>query len=183
MFRLPALMLSLLVASSTFAADALWPPKNPADLIGRVGCDFPEDSGIGLYGVPVFGQPDFRLEYRKKGRSRQYVMLMKRRGAEWCDAVVVSAVELPRRPERMRVGNELYDRYAVSLECRYFGVEWTTTAQAFGILDQRLSSGYFLPWRAWRVDTAEGKLTPVDNDLVVCANFSIHDSRGNPKNR
>jgi len=182
MYRLPAVMFSVLVASSTYAADVAWPPKTATDLIGRVGCDFPEDSRIGLYGSPVFGQADYRLEYRNKGESRQYVMLMKKRGEEWCNAVVVAALQLPRHPEKMRI-SEVRDRYVVSLECRYFGVEWTTTGQAFGILDQRLPSGYFLPWKAWRVDTAEGKLVPVDNDLVVCARFSMDDDRGHPKSK
>ena len=44
-------------------------------------------------------------------------------------------------------------------------------------------SGYFMPWKAWRVDAAEGKLIPVDNDLVACARFSIDDDRGHPKSK
>ena len=169
--------------SGVSAADLPWPPRNAAELIGRVGCDFPEDSRVGLNSVPVIGESSYRLDCRKKAESRQYVMLMRKRGNEWCDAVVVAAVQLPRHPEKMRISNEVSDRYVVSLECRYFGVEWTTNVQAFGILDQRLPSGYFAPWKAWRVDTAEGKLVPIDNDLVVCARFSIDDDREHSKSK
>jgi hypothetical protein len=105
---------------------------------------------------------------------------MKKRSAQWCDAVVVAALRLPRFPEKMRMP-EVRDRFALEFSCRYLGVEWSSTIHAFGIMDQRLPSGYFMPRKAWRVDIPEQSIVPVDSDLVSCARFSVHDDRGDIK--
>jgi hypothetical protein len=163
-------------ALNAFADEVPWPPKTPAELVGRVGCDFPNESEVGRFSVPVVGQEAYRLDYRKKGESRQYVLLMKRRGTEWCDAVVVAALRLPRYSEKMKL-YEVRDRFEVAFECRYLGVEWTANTQAFGMMVQRLLSGYFMPRKAWRVSLPEERFIPVDHDLVICARFSAHDER------
>ena len=165
------------IAFSTFGEEVSWPPKVAADLVGWVGCDFPSESRVGFYSVPVLGQEAYRLDYRKNGESQQYVLLMKRRGAESCDAVVVAALQLPRFSEKIKL-YEVRDRFAIDLDCRYLGVEWTANAQAFGMVDQGLPSGYFMPRKAWRVSLPEERFVPVDHDLVMCARFSAHDDRG-----
>jgi hypothetical protein len=175
-----ARILLALVAPLASAESVPWPPKDTAELVGRVGCDFPSGSGIGSHSVPVFGHAAYRLDYRKKGESQQFVLLMKKRGTESCDAVVVAALRLPRYPEKMKE-YEVRDRFVVDFDCRYLGVEWTTNSQAFGIVDQRLASGYFMPRKAWRVSIPEESFVLVDSDLVTCARFSAHDDRGEIK--
>jgi hypothetical protein len=170
----------VLAALNTFADGVPWPPKEPAELVGRLGCDFPNESGVGFYSVPVFGHEAYRLDYRTKGESQQYVLLMKKRGTELCDAMVVAALRLPRYPEKMKE-YEVRDRFMVDFDCRYLGVEWTTNTQAFGIVDQLRPSGYFMPRKAWRVNIPEENFTAVDRDLVTCARFSAHDNRGGIK--
>ena len=176
------ILLSLFV-SQALADEVPWPPNGAAELIGRIGCDFPRSAGIGFYALPVSGHDAYRLELRKKGDEHQYVMLMKKRSAQACDALVVAALRLPRYTEKKIIAGELRDRFAVAFECRYLGVEWSNSEAAFGMVDQSLPHGYFMPRRAWRVDVRAEKLLPVDRDLVTCARFSVHDARGEAKDR
>ena len=178
MIRRLLILASVILPSYAFPAEINWPPKNPNELIGTIGCDYPERENIGNF-TQVFNNAEFYLLYRKSG-ERNFVMLMKKRSNQWCDAEVVSAIEIPPITEKIRIPNQEYDKYAVSFSCRYFDVEWKSLEHAIGILDQTLPSGYFVPSSAWMVDTKNESLTPVDSDLVACARFSIHDSRGHP---
>lgn len=160
----------LLVAVAAFAGPP-WPPKQASNLKGLRACDFPKDADIGFYSAPVPGRKGFRFNYRHKGESEQYVLLVKEQGKDECDGVIVGALKLPSFRERHHDAPD-ESRWAVEFECRVLGRHWSQNLPAIGIVDQELPQGYFKPIRAWSVNTENGVFAAVDPDLVVCARFS-----------
>jgi hypothetical protein len=161
----------LLIAVEAFAG-APWPPKQASELKGFHACDFPKDADIGFYSVPVPGRKGFTFNYRHKGESEQYVLLIKERGKDRCDGIIVGALKLPPFPPERHRNAPDESRWAVEFECRVLGRHWSQNLPAIGIVDQELPEGYFKPIRAWRVDTKKGVFVELEPGLVSCARFS-----------
>lgn len=164
-------LILILVPLNAFV-EAQWPPKQASDLKGVYACDFPKEADYGFFSMPVPNRTGYSFNYRHKGETEQYVLLIKEQGKDHCNGIIVGALKLPLFPPVRHRAAPDESKWAIEFECRFLGRHWSQNIPAIGIVDQELPQGFFQPIKAWKVDTKKGDFIPVAPDHVICARFS-----------